>query len=82
MGLGPGKMDLMLFGWENTAEAALSIEEVSKAPGELQLLRNTPSLAAETVDTFISLWDWRILLFVMDAHHAGGIHAFVISGLD
>lgn len=81
MGLGPGKMDLMLFGWEKTAEAALSIEEVSKATGELQLLLNTLSLAAE-MDTFISLWVWRIILFVMDAHHAGGIHAFVISGLD
>lgn len=33
MGLGPGKMDLMLFGWEKTAEAALPVEEVSKAMG-------------------------------------------------
>lgn len=82
MGLGPGKMDLMLFGWEKTDEAALSIEEVSKATGQLQLLLNILSLVAETMDIFISLWVWRIILFVMDAHCAGGIHAFVISGLD
>lgn len=82
MGLGPGKMDWMLFGWEKTAEAALSIEEVSKATGELQLLLNILSLVAETMDILISLWVWRIILFVMDAHRAGSIHAFAISGLD
>lgn len=82
MSLGPGKMDLMVFGWEKTAEAALFIEEVSKASGELQLLLNILSLVSETMDIFISLWVWRIILFVMDAHCDGGIHAFVISSLD
>lgn len=56
MGLGPGKMDLMLFGWKKTAEVALSVEEVSKATGELQLLLNILRLMAETMDILISLW--------------------------
>lgn len=56
MSLGPGKMNLMLFGWEKTAEAALSIEKVSKATGELQLLLNILRLVAETTDIFISVW--------------------------
>jgi len=80
VGLGPGKMDLMLFGWEKTAEAALSTEEVSKATGELQLLLNILSSVAETMDILLSLWVWRIILSVMDTHRAGSIHAFVISG--
>lgn len=80
MGLGPGKMDLMLLAWEKTAEAALSIKEASKATGELQLLLNMLCLVAETMDIFISaLWVWRMTLFVMDALRAGGIHALVSS---
>lgn len=78
MGLGPGKMDLMLLAWEKTAEAALSVEEASKATGELQLLHNILCLVAETMDIFISaLWVWSMALFVMDAQRAGGIHALV-----
>lgn len=50
--------------------------------GELQLLLNILSLVAETMHILISVWVWRIMLFDMDAHCAGSIHAFVFSGLD
>lgn len=52
MGLGPGMMNLMLFGWEKTPEVGLFIKEVSKAVQELQMLLNILSLIAETMDIF------------------------------
>lgn len=64
MGLGPGRMDLMLFGWEKTAEEGLFIEEVSKAMQELQLSLNILSLIAETIDILISLWVWMKMLIL------------------
>lgn len=80
MGLVPGKTDLILVEGEKTAEASPSIEEVSKATGELQLHLNV-CLVAETMSISIPFWVWRIIL-TMDAHRVGGIHAFVTSGLD
>lgn len=79
MGLVPGKTDLILVEGEKTAEAAPSIEEVSKATGELQLLLNV-CLVAKTMSISIPFWVWRIIL-IMDAHRVGGIHAFVTCGL-
>lgn len=80
MGLVPGKTNLTLVEGEKTAEASPSIEEVSKATGELQLHLNV-CLVAETMSISIPFWVWGIIL-TMDAHCVGGIHAFVTSGLD
>lgn len=76
MGLGPGKMDLILFGW---GRELCPLRKLLKLQAEgLQLLLNILHLVAETMDTFISFWVWRRILFDMDAHGAGGIHAFVL----
>lgn len=61
------------------AEASPSIEEVPKATGELQLFLNI-WFVAETIDIFIPLWVWRIILHGCTPCW---IHAFfLISGLD
>lgn len=76
MGLGPGRMDLILFGWEKMAEVGLFMEEVSKAEvglfmdevskamQELQLLLNILSLTGETMDISISLLVWIKMLIL------------------